>query len=113
MNNDKETEVILDLEELKKQEAALNEGFLRMFGTTIEVILKSMFGVPIYNPSAFVKGKSKDLKALAKALGSERKYLESVKQYGLDNEKTYKSKSALAKSVKGFEKATGLKWPFK
>jgi len=111
MNN--ETEIVLDLEELKREEEKLNEGFLRMFGTSIEIILKSMFGVPIFGPSASVKGKPKDLKALAKALGSERKYLESVKQHGLDNEKTYKSKSSLTKAVSGFEKATGLKWPFK
>jgi hypothetical protein len=115
MNN--ETEIVLDLEELKKQEGTLNEGLLRMFGGVIEMILKSMFGhtaaANLFGSQAVVKGKPADLKALARALGSESKYLQSVKEHGLDNERTYKSKSSLTKAVKGFEKTTGLKWPFK
>jgi hypothetical protein len=108
-----EKEIVLDLEELKIQEEVLNENFLRMAGMTIELILKQMFGIPIFGPNAHVKGKPKDLKAFAKTLGHEKKYLESAKKHGLNDPKTYKSKSSLGNAVKGFEKATGIKWPFK
>ena len=108
-----EKEIVLDLEELKNQEEVLNENFLRMAGVTIELILKQMFGIPIFGPNAYVKGKPKDLKAFAKTLGHEKRYLESAKKHGLDNPKTYKSKFSLNKAVKGFEKSTGIKWPFK
>jgi len=108
-----EKEIVLDLEELKNQDGALNEGLLRMAGMTIELILKQMFGFPVFGPSAHVKGKPKDLKAFAKTLGHEKKYLESAKKHGLNNPKTYNTKTSLNKAVKGFEKSTGIKWPFK
>ena len=47
------------------------------------------------------------------ALGSEARYIKSARDYGLNNPKTFKNKNKLTKAVKGFEKATGLKWPFK
>tara|TARA_R100001460_G_scaffold103363_1_gene148483 strand:- start:280 stop:618 length:339 start_codon:yes stop_codon:yes gene_type:complete len=110
-----ENEIIIDLEELKKQneEGTLNENLLRIYGVQLELILKQMFGIPIFGPNAYVKGKPKDLKALAAALGSERKYIESAKKFGLNNPKTYKSRSTLERATRGFEKVTGIKWPFK
>ena len=108
-----EKEIVLDLEELKNQDEVLNEGLLRMAGMTIEFILKQMFGIPVFGPNAYVKGKPKDLKAFAKVLGHEKKYIESAKRHGLNDPKTYKTRSSLTKAVKGFEKSTGIKWPFK
>ena len=108
-----EKEIVLDLEELKNQDEALNEGLLRMAGMTIELILKQMFGFPVFGPNAHIKGKPKDLQAFAKTLGHEKKYLESAKKHGLNNPQTYKSKSSLDKAEKGIEKSTGIKWPFK
>lgn len=108
-----EKEIVLDLEALKKNEDILSESFLRMYGAQIEHILKQMFDIPIFGPNAYVKGKPKDIRALAKALGSEKKYIKSAKKFGLDDPKTYKTKSSLSKAVKGFEKMTGLRWPFK
>jgi hypothetical protein len=108
-----EKEIVLDLDELKKEENSLNENLLRMYGVQLELILKQMFGIPIFGPNAVVRGSKKDLESLAKTLGSEKKYLESVKKFGLDNKNTYQSRSKLDRAVKGFEKTTGLKWPFK
>ena len=105
--------VEIDLEEMKKDENMLNESWLRMYGTVIELLIKQMFGMPIFSANSFVKGKPADIRAFAKAIGNEKKYIETAKKYGLDNPKTYKQKSALAKATKAFESKTGIKWPFK
>lgn len=103
----------IDLEELKKNEDMLNESFLRMYGTVVELILKQMFGIPIFSSSSRIKGKPADVKAFARAVGNEKKYIEAAKKYGLDDPKTYSQKSKLDKAVKAFELKTGIKWPFK
>ena len=62
----------IDLEEMKKNEDMLNESFLRMYGTVIELILKQMFGMPIFGSSSGIKGKPEDVKAFARAVGNEK-----------------------------------------
>ena len=99
----------IDLEEMKKNEDMLNESFLRMYGTVVEL----MFGIPIFGSSSTIKGKPADVKAFARAVGNEKKYIEAAKQYGLNDPKTYRQKSKLKKAVSAFELKTGIKWPFK
>ena len=108
-----EEEIIIDLEELKENK--LNESFHRMFATSIEVMLKQMFGWQTVGTllNSFVKGKPRDIKSFAKTIGHEKKYMDAIKKHGLDNPKTFEVKSKLNKAVKGFEKTTGIKWPFK
>ena len=109
LKEDKLATITIDFNELRKQE--LNESFLAMFGGWVEHILGAMFGgrsLPLA-----VKGSQRDVESFAKTLGGEKSYLEAVKRYGLDHPTTYKSKSKLDNAVKGFEKETGLKWPFK
>jgi hypothetical protein len=104
-------DIIIDLEELKTNQ--LNEGFNRMFATSLELALKEMFGWRTMGRlKSFIRGKPADVKSLAKTLGHEKKYIEAMKKHGLDNPKTFKVKSRLDKAIKGFEKTTGLKWPF-
>jgi len=103
----------IDLEEMKKNEDMLNESFLRMYGTVIELILKQMFGMPIFGSSSGIKGKPEDVKAFARAVGNEKRYIEVAKKHGLDNPRTYKQKDRLQKAVSAFELKTGIKWPFK
>jgi hypothetical protein len=110
LNEGEIVEIIVDLEELKKNDQ-LNESFLRMMGFWIENIIKDMFGMPFINGG--IRGKASDVKAFAKAVGNEKKYIETAKQYGLNDPKTYQQKSRLKKAVDAFEKKTGIKWPFK
>ena len=110
LNEGEIVEVIIDLEELKKNDQ-LNESFLRMMGFWVENIVKHMFGIP--HIAGGIRGKSGDIKAFAKAVGNEKKYIETAKQYGLNDAKTYKQKSRLTKATDAFEKKTGIKWPFK
>lgn len=105
--------VEINLEEMKQNEDMLNESFLRMYGTVVELILKQMFGLPVFSGSSSIRGKPADVKAFARAIGNEKKYIETAKQYGLDNPRTYNQKDKLKKAVAAFELKTGIKWPFK
>lgn len=89
----------------------LDESFLRMFGFWTKKLLNYMFGgspVPVS-----IKGKKSDVEAFSKALGSEKRYMDSLRKYGLDNPKTFKDKTKVERAVKEFTRKTGLKWPFK
>jgi hypothetical protein len=103
----------IDLEELKKNQNQLNESWLAMYGNVIEMILKEMFGMPIFGSSSYIKGKPQDIRDFAKAVGNEKKYVQMAKEYGLNDPKTYKQRGKLQKAIQGFEKGTGIKWPFK
>ena len=109
LNEDKLTEVVIDLDEIKK--GRLDESWLAMFGWQIQVLMRRMFGgaeIPVS-----VKGNPREVQAFAKAVGKEKKYIETAKDYGLNDPRTYKSKSLLKKATNSFEKITGIKWPFK
>ena len=82
-----------------------------MFGGWVEHLLGAMFGVR--SPSVSVRGSRRDVESFAKTIGSEKTYIEAAKRYGLDHPTTYKNKAKLDASIKGFERDTGLKWPFK
>ena len=89
----------------------LEESFLRMFGFAVKSILSRMFGSSSFPVT--VKGNPSDVKSFAKAVGSEKRYMDSMKRYGLDNPKTFKNKAKLDQAINNFQRKTGLKWPFK
>ena len=104
------TPIIIDLDELKS--GKLEEfNVLQMMGSGIKMLLRQMFGgssIPVT-----VKGSRGDVKSFARALGSEKRYMQAYKKYGLNDPRTYKSRFKLNKSVRDFERKTSLKWPFK
>ena len=110
MDSKELTPVIIDLEELKSGQ--LEEfNVLQSMGSAIKLILGQMFGgsaIPVT-----VKGSRGDVKAFAKTLGREKRYMQAYRDYGLNDPRTYKSKFKLNKSVREFERKTKLKWPFK
>jgi hypothetical protein len=106
--SDKLVKNILDLNQCGKP---LQESFLRMFGSMIQSLMQRMFGMP--TPEISIRGTQEQIDALKKALASEKKYLETFYSLGLDNPQTYRSKAVLDKATRDFERATGLKWPFK
>lgn len=108
LKEEKLVTIHIDLTELKKQE--LNESFLSMFGGWVEHLLGAMFGVRV--PDVKVTGSRRDVESFAKTLAGEKNYIEAAKRYGLDHPTTYKNKAKLDTSIKGFERDTGLKWPF-
>ena len=109
LKEDKLTEIVIDLTQVKENQ--LNESWLAMFGHQVKTILGRMFGGPSVPIS--VKGGTGEVAAFARALGNEKKFIETAKQYGLEDPRTYKDKSKLKKATNSFERVTGIKWPFK
>ena len=107
IKEDKIAPIVIDL----TQRNNIDESWLRMFGENIKGILKAMFGgisVPVQ-----VKGSSRDIKSFIGALGGEKKYISTLKRYGLDNPRTYRSRADLDRATSQFERSTGITWPFK
>ena len=100
-------EIVIDLTTNEEQ---LNESFLRMFGSAIEMLFKRIFGLNNYNFK--IKGSPSDVRTFADLVAKETSYLKSIKSHGLDDPSSFRSKSDLESAVKKFESATGIKWPF-
>jgi len=107
IQEDKLAPIVIDL----TQKNNIDESWLRMFGENIKGILKAMFGNVSFPVQ--VKGTSSDVRSFTRALGGERNYISALEKYGLDNPRTFRSKSELTKATSQFERDTGIKWPFK
>ena len=110
LTEEKLLEVTIDFSEIKRKNQHLDESFLVMFGGWVKWLLGKMFGggsIP-----GTVKGSRSEVESFARAMASEKGYIETAKRYGLDHPTTYKSKARLSSATSGFEKATGIKWPF-
>ena len=98
------------------KEAKLDESFLRTFGWVAKTLLKKMFGDP---QAASVVDKLKikatplQAQVFSDALKTEKRYMNAYIKYGLNDPRTFDSKYTLDRAVYKFERATGLKWPFK
>jgi hypothetical protein len=91
----------------------INESFLRMFGTAVQMILRRMFGQDVYIPPVSITGDHNQVETFAKALAGEKKYFDSYVKYGLNDPRTYRNKYELQSAITNFERATNIKWPFK
>jgi len=99
--------VVIDLTNGDK----LDESWLRMLGFGVKSIMNAMFGASAVPVS--VKGSRSDVASFTKTVGREKKYMDSIRKFGLDNPKTFRNKSKLNRAVSDFTRKTGLKWPFK
>lgn len=89
----------------------MNESFLRMFGSAIEMLLKQMFGksaVPVK-----LRGNERDLRKLAQTLWSEKRFIENIMNRGYGDEITRQDRDVLNRHIADFEKTTNLKWPIR
>mgnify|MGYP005812990579 CR=1 FL=1 len=138
----------LEINFYKLKNNQLQESFLAMFGETIKVILKRMFG-KIPSPEEYTKmvaeaeenegddvltpedkqqpgqqkeptekfelivsGTDDDISSFLGALKAEHKYMDTYLKLGMDEEETREAKYLLSDAVEGFERTTGLLWPF-
>ena len=109
LQEDKLVEIVIDFAKLREQK--LDESFLAMFGGWVEHILKAMFGG--FNIPVAIRGSDREVQSFGAAIGSEKRYIDVAKRYGLDHPSTYRSKAQLQSAAKNFERDTGIKWPFK
>tara|TARA_R110002072_G_scaffold152_3_gene938 strand:+ start:1178 stop:1519 length:342 start_codon:yes stop_codon:yes gene_type:complete len=101
--------IVIDLGANRRGE--LTEQTLMQMGGQIKWMISQMFaGTPI---NAMFRGTKREINSFGSALYREKKYMNSYLRYGLNDSRTYRDKARLANSVKGFESATGLTWPFK
>ena len=110
LNEGKLHSIVIDFAEIRRKQKHLDESFLVMFGGWVKWLLEKMFGggsIP-----GTIKGSKREVESFARAMGSEKRYIETAKRYGLDHPTTYKNKAKLSSATKSFEKATGIKWPF-
>lgn len=104
LNESDEESIVIDFKQI-------NESWFTMFGSWVEYALTRM--MKGLNPNLTVKGNRTQVESFGKALASEKKYLETFVEYGLNDPRTYRSKAYLENAVKKFERKTGLKWPYK
>jgi len=107
IKEDKIAPIVIDL----TQKGNVDESWLRALGEHVKTILKAMFGnisIPLE-----VKGSQSDIRAFTRALGREKNYISTLRKYGLDNPRTFRSRSSLSSATSRFERDTGIKWPFK
>jgi hypothetical protein len=105
-----EQKLVLDFGKSKRGQ--LDESMMDSVSCAIEQIMMRLFGASLPIP-VLVKGTMGQIESFTKALAGEKKYMDAIQKYGLDNEQTYKSQSQLQQAVSGFESQTNIKWPFK
>jgi hypothetical protein len=117
----------------KKQ--LLQESWLEMLGSWSKSLLSYMYGKDIQQVATLdsnllnylseddeseqgggrkfiIRGKYRDVKAYAKAIVSEKNYLDDYVEYGPDHPKTAKTRAILNTAIQEFKSTTGLIWPF-
>ena len=109
MKIDFENEV-LDFDALR-EEQQLNENILNVFAAWIQYLLSKMYKgrrIPVR-----VRGNRIEVERFTDALVNEKRYMDYIKKYGLDNPMTYKQKSTLDVAIRRFEKEAKINWPIK
>ena len=59
-----------------------------------------------------ITGEEDDVKSYARAIMAQKNYLDAYIQFGMDHFQTQKTREILDQEIAGFEKTTGLLWPF-
>tara|TARA_Y100001938_G_scaffold140354_1_gene208419 strand:- start:1012 stop:1338 length:327 start_codon:yes stop_codon:yes gene_type:complete len=107
-----EDKTIIDLEEAKLLKEASPS--LISFGAKVKKMLYNMFSEPGESMRTFyIKGKKPDVVSFGAVLASEKKYMDSYLEHGLNDPKVLKNRYSLDRAVEKFERETGIKWPLK
>ena len=89
--------------------SSLTEEYIKSFAYKVEEILKSML-TGRHAPIS-VKGDADKVRAFAKAIGNEERYIQALQNSRGDDPKTMAFRHELESSIADFEKTTGIKWP--
>jgi hypothetical protein len=102
-------EIVFDLGAARK--GTLNENILHVFAAWIQYLLSKMFKgrkVPVK-----VRGNRIEISAFTDALVNEKRYMDYIKKYGLDDPMTYKQKGKLDLAIRQFEREAKINWPIR
>jgi len=97
--------------EINLEPETIDEGYLSALGGQLQVLVRTMFGggsVPTR-----IRGSSSTVSSFARALGNEKRYIEALSEFGLTDPRTLGNRHKLERAIAGFERQTGIKWPFK
>jgi hypothetical protein len=100
---------VLDLNDFKTDN--LNENILHVLAAWIEYLLSKMFKgrrIPVR-----VRGNKIEVERFTDALVNEKRYMDFIRKYGLDDPMTYKQKARLDVAIKRFERESGINWPIR
>ena len=112
LNEDKIEPIVINLSDMRGNE--LNEDFIRAFGNSVRMFLGALLDQdPIEMFKGIIRGTPTEVNSFARTIGSEKRYIDVARKYGLDDPRTASNKAKLAKSIASFERETGIKWPFK
>lgn len=109
MKHDKLDEVVFDLGAARKGQ--LNENILHVFAAWIQYLLSKMYKgrrIPVR-----VRGNRIEVERFTDALVNEKRYMDYIKKYGLDDPMTYKQKAKLDVAIKRFEREARINWPIR
>ena len=112
--------LVIDLEKAK---VTLNETWNEMLGSWTKTLLKYMYGKDVNvvanlneeeSSTKFkITGKYQDVKSYAKAIVSEKEFLDAFKEFGEGHPQTNMKREEVRNHVADFQRITGLEWPFK
>ena len=103
--------IVVDFTEMTNEDGTVNESWLLTFGLALKWIMPALFqgnSIPVS-----IRVNQSQVQNFANVLSKEKRYLQSWKNYGLDNPRTYRNKSLLNSAIAKFERSTNIKWPFK
>ena len=109
LTEDQLKELVFDLGAARKGQ--LDENILHVFAAWIEYLLSKMYKgrrIPVK-----VRGNRIEVQRFTDALVNEKRYMDYIKKYGLDDPMTYKQKSKLNVAIKRFEREAQINWPIK
>jgi len=109
LNEEELKELVFDLGAARKGQ--LNENILHVFAAWIQYLLSKMFKgrkVPVR-----VRGSRIEISAFTDALVNEKRYMDYIKKYGLDDPLTYQQKGKLDLAIRRFEKEAKINWPIR
>ena len=95
----------------------LDEGIGSPEAAKLKLALMSFLGFDdyfrIFPRPTTVRGTRSQVSSFRNAAVGEKKYMDAVKKHGLNDPKTFASKSRLNAAIRNFERETGMKWPLK
>ena len=86
---------------------------MKMVGTLAPQKISYLEEDDMPNQNFVIRGKYRDVKAYAQAIGREKDYIVAYAEYGEDHPIVARAKAELDKATNHFERLTGIKWPFK
>lgn len=89
----------------------LDENILHVLAAWIEYLLSKMFKgrrIPVR-----VRGNRIEVERFTDALVNEKRYMNYIKKYGLDDPMTYKQRGKLDVAIRRFEREAGINWPIR